>query len=259
KKAYDAAQKIYNDALESKGIIEEIKVAIAEAERNGISATETKKMLYIGQAAFNRGDFSLALERLKEAKLTFALETKGEFNLAYAVKNDPVPYGLGLIGFALASLGTSLFIRFQLYRKKLRALKEEEILLLELMKIIQKECFERNHMSMGEYENAMAQYENRLSEAVEDRIKIETKIANMLKFKGKRKALDEEKKRLVTNLKKIQDDYLNKGKIETRVYENMVKSYTRRLTEVEEELATMEAETAVRRERKVKKMFKIGK
>jgi len=112
---------------------------------------------------------------------------------------------------------------------------------------------------MGEYENAMAQYENRLSEAVEDRIKIETKVANMLKFKGKRKALDEEKKRLITNLKKIQDDYLNKGKIETRVYENMIKSYTRRLTEVEEEQATIEAEDAVRREKKVKGMFKVRK
>jgi hypothetical protein len=127
------------------------------------------------------------------------------------------------------------------------------------MKIIQKECFERNHMSMGEYENAMAQYENRLSETIEDRIKIETKVANMLKFRGKRKALDEEKKRLVTNMKKIQDDYLNKGKIETRVYENMIKSYTRRLTEVEEQQATMEAEEAVKRERRVRGMFGVGK
>ncbi len=257
KKAYDEAKQIYSDAIESKSVLDEMKINIADAERRGITTTETKKMLYIGQAAFNRGDYSLALERLKEAKLTFALETKGELNLAVTIKNNPLEaFGI-LLGAGLVSLGSALFVRFQLYKKKLRALKEEELLLLELMKIIQKECFERNHMSMEEYENAMAQYETRLSEAVEDRIKVETKLTNMLKFRGKRKALDEEKQRLVTNVKKMQDDYLNKGKIETRVYENMVKSYTRRLTEVEEQIATLEAEQAIKRERKVRTMFKV--
>jgi hypothetical protein len=47
-------------------------------------------------------------------------------------------------------------------------------------------------------------------------------------------------------VKKAQDDNLNKGKIETRIYENMTKNYTKRLTEVEEMLAFMDAENAVK-------------
>jgi len=256
---YDKAKEIYDNALEANKLISDLTNEMKGAEARGISTIETKKMLYIAEAAFERGDYSLALERLKEARLTFALETKGEFNLAYAIKNNLLEsFGI-LIGLGLFSVGSMLFVRFQIYKRKLRALKEEEILLLELMKIIQKECFERSNMSLEEYESAMSQYETRLSETVEERIKIETKVANMLKIKGRRIALDEEKKRLTLMVMKIQDDYLNKGKIETRIYENMIKSYTKRLSEVQEEIATMEAEEAVRRERSVRRMFVIEK
>ncbi len=256
---YDKAKEIYANALEANKLISDLTNEMKDAEARGISTIETKKMLYIAEAAFERGDYSLALERLKEARLTFALETKGEFNLAYAIKNNLLEsFGI-LIGLGLFSVGSMLFVRFQIYKRKLRALKEEELLLLELMKILQKECFERSHMSLEEYESAMTQYETRLSETVEERIKIETKVANMLKIKGRRKALDEEKKRLIAMVMKIQDDYLNKGKIETRIYENMIKSYTKRLSEVQEEIATMEAEEAVKRERSVRRMFVIEK
>jgi len=259
KTSYDKAKEIYNNAIESNKLIEDLKSEMKNAEARGISTIETKKMLYIAEAAFERGDYSLALERLKEARLTFALETKGEFNLAYAIKNNLLEsFGI-LIGLGLFSVGSMLFVRFQIYKRKLRALKEEEILLLELMKILQKECFEKNHMSLEEYESAMSQYETRLSETVEERIKIETKVANMLKIKGRRIALDEEKKRLTLMVMKIQDDYLNKGKIETRIYENMIKSYTKRLSEVQEEIATMEAESAIKRDKKIRGMFSAKK
>ncbi|MDP1729281.1 MAG: hypothetical protein Q8L27_03710, partial [archaeon] len=135
--------------------------------------------------------------------------------------------------------------------------KEEQVLLLELMKRVQKECFERNHMSMEEYEQAMMQYENRLGETIEERIRIETRIANMLKIKGKRVALDEEKKRLIERMKSIQNEYLIKGNLETRVYDNMMKIHIKRLSEVQEEIATMEADDAVRREKHVRKLFKV--
>jgi hypothetical protein len=191
------------------------------------------------------------LQKLNEAKLTYALETKGQYNLAYAVKNHPLE-ALGiLLGLGLIGVGSGLLIRLQLLKRKLRMLNEEEVLLLELMKVIQKECFEKNHMSMEEYEAAMMQYENRLSITVQEKISVETKIANLLKVKGKRIALGEEKARLISMVRKVQDDYLNKGKIETRIYENMIRSYTSRLSEVEEEIATLDAEAAVRRSKKI--------
>jgi hypothetical protein len=113
------------------------------------------------------------------------------------------------------------------------------------MKVIQRECFENNKMSMEEYGQAMSQYETKLSMTIEDKIETETKIANILKVKGKKIALEEEKKRLLELIKKVQDEYLNKGKLETRIYENMIKSYTSRLSEIQEKIAFFDARDAL--------------
>ena len=58
-------------------------------------------------------------------------------------------------------------------------------------------------------------------------------------------------------IRKIQDDYLNKGIIETRIYENMIKSYTSRLSEVEEEIASLDAEDALKNEARIRRIFKF--
>jgi hypothetical protein len=38
------------------------------------------------------------------------------------------------------------------------------------MKVVQRECFEGNKMSMEEYGEAMNQYENKLSETIEEKV-----------------------------------------------------------------------------------------
>jgi hypothetical protein len=194
---------------------------------------------------------------LEDAKRAYATEVKGEFNILYAIKNNPMQ-SLGiLLGASVFGIGSSLVIRYRLYKKRLKILGEEEILLLELMKVVQKECFENNKMSMEEYENAMMQYEHKLSETISDKIRTETKIANMFRISGKRLALEDEKKRLVSMIKKIQDDYLNKGKLETRIYENALNSYTARLGDVEEQMAFLDAQDALKKQTKIKRMFKV--
>ena len=53
-----------------------------------------------------------------------------------------------------------------------------------------------------------------------------------------------------------------KGKIETRVYENMLKSYSSRLTEVEEQITFLEAQEALNRNKfsfKLLKVIGVGK
>ena len=257
KNNYEKIKEIRDSAFSSKQIIADLESKIKQAEKDGISVLETKKILYTSQSAFARGDYSLALERLSEAKLTFAIETKGEFNLLYVVKNNPVKSGASALGFALFAFAASLALRLSLYKKKLKALTEEEKLLLELMKVIQRECFTNNHMSMEEYEQAMSQYETRLSRAIEEKIETEAKVANLMKIKGKKRSLEDERNRLVALVRKIQDDYLNKGIVETRIYENMIRSYSTRLAEVEEELTFFDAQEALSQNKWSRRILKI--
>jgi hypothetical protein len=263
KTQYEALKKLHDSAFEAKKLLEELKAEIAQKKKEGISVIETEKMLTIAEVIYNRGDYISALEKLKQAQLVYTAEVKGEFNLAYAIKNNPLQ-ALGIIILA-GILGTSstLAIRYRLLKRKLAMLKEEEILLLELMKVIQRECFENNKMSMEEYGQAMSQYETKLSMTIEDKIETETKIANILKVKGKKIALEEEKKRLLELIKKVQDEYLNKGKLETRIYENMIKSYTSRLSEIQEKIAFADAKDALARQnlfdKIIRKVFKKEK
>ena len=256
KAIHEKIKLIYTNAMGSKAIMDELSAGIIASEKQGITVSESKKLLYLGQIAFNRGDYALAIQRLQQAKLVYALEIKGEFNLFYTIKNKPLQ-SLGvilLLGFF--GVGSTLLIRYRLYKNKLKILGEEELLLLELMKMIQRQCFEENRMSMEEYNSAMNQYENKLSETVADKIRIETKLANMFKLKGKKMALDNERKILLTLIMKIQDDYMNKKQMETRIYENMLKSYSGRLSEVDEQLAFLEAQDAVAHQVKSRGFFK---
>ncbi|MEN9626684.1 MAG: hypothetical protein RL557_1012 [archaeon] len=241
KNTYEALQEIHDAAFESFDIITDLTNKIAQAEKRGITVSETKKLFYIAQAAYTRGDYLLAVKQLKEAQLSYALEVKGEFNLLYAIKNHPGISAFGLLAFLLVGVGSSFIVRMRVYKSKLRYLKEEEKLLLGLMKVVQVECFQNNKMSMDEYDTAMNHYESKLRETIEDRIRTETQLANLFKLGGRKKALVEERKRLVEMIKKAQSDYLKEGTLETRVYENMLKSYSSRLSDVEEQLATLDA------------------
>ncbi len=100
---------------------------------------------------------------------------------------------------------------------------------------------------MEEYNEAMIQYEARLSEVIQERIRAETVLANLMKIKGEKNALKQEKDRLLTLIRAAQEDYLNKGKLDTRIYENMLRTYSSRLSKIEEEMVFKEAQEEIRK------------
>ena len=100
---------------------------------------------------------------------------------------------------------------------------------------------------MSEYTESLLQYEKRISKVTKDVIMLETIKANMLKlFKPVSKKLNEEREKILNLIKSTQAEYLEKGNIETRLYQNRMRSYAERLTEVEEHIADQEARNAIR-------------
>ena len=115
---------IYNSATESQKMFSELNLSIIEAEKNGITVVETKKLMYLAKILFERGDYVGALAKLKEAKSSFLLETKGEFSIYYAIKNNPVQSLAILISISLVGLGSGYLIRLGLLKRKVRVLAE---------------------------------------------------------------------------------------------------------------------------------------
>jgi Trp operon repressor len=71
--------------------------------------------------------------------------------------------------------------------------------------------------------------------------------SSIFRFKTEVEKLEEEKDRIYKLLKQTQAQYLEKGMLDTRIYNNKMKSFTARLTVVEERLAFIEAQQALKK------------
>jgi hypothetical protein len=245
-KSFFSLEEIYKAAFDVDERLQLLRENLDEAEYNGVSAVEAKKMYFLAETIFKRGDYVSALAKLKEAEVMFLLETKGKFNLYYQIKNNPVK-STGIFALvAFLSFSTFMVGKRTYLKRKIKMLNKEEELILQLMKVVQRETFEEARLSMNEYLEAMQQYEKMLGESIKKRIRAESQLNNLMKFKGKKKSLEMEKSRITEMIKGLQDDYLNKGTIETRVYQNMLKTYAAQLSKVQEELVNLDARKALK-------------
>jgi len=246
KEFFEQIDELYSAAVNSAEGIMELEEAIEEAEKKLIAVEDTKRLIHLAKSSFERGNYFNSLERVKEAKLTLAIESSGKFfkEMRYAMKENPGETTAGFGMFGVSVIGLSLFGRWRYLKRKLKKLGEEENLLTELMRAVQIEVFERAKMSMKEYGDSMMQYEERFGNVIADKITFESKKNNLLRFKAKRKRLNEERDNLTKIMAKTQEAYITKGKFETRIYENMLKSYSTRLSDVEEQLALLDVKKA---------------
>ncbi|HLC51412.1 MAG TPA: hypothetical protein VJH90_03505 [archaeon] len=239
-------ESIRNNGFKAQKLLADLESAIHLSEKNGVFVTETPRIISLAKVAFLEGDFATALQHLESAQLTFALETKGELNPVYFLLNNWQQVLLaGLFGGILLFLGV---MRFRIYvlDRNLGLLAGEEGILLGLMKQLQKESFEEKKMSMEEYLTAMQQYENKLSEAVQRIVEYETLRSSIFRLRRTTDRLKDERDRLYDLMTKTQSQYMERKMIETHIYQNKMRSFATRLSEVEEMLAFKEAQRAIR-------------
>ena len=240
KENYLTSKQIYEQAIKANETQQKITNLVNISTRQGISTPNTNRLLALAELAFKRGDYAVALERLKEAELTYSVETKGEFNLlVWALANLDM---LILMTILLLIAGYLLYtgIKLLLIKNKLKDLNSENNLLLNLIQDLQKRAFLENKISMGEYYDALVQFEKRIARVSEDIINYTTKKNNTFTFKSQITRLSQEKKGLLETIKETQGLYFNKGLVETRIYKTKIESLTKRLAIVEQNLVSNE-------------------
>jgi multidrug efflux pump subunit AcrA (membrane-fusion protein) len=259
KRKYEKVKEISNEVakavemgLEASKLIVLLEEKVKEAEKEGIKMHDTKRMLSLAKSAIVREDYALALSRMREAELIYAIERKGEFNIVNFVVRHPLQSLAYFVAILLFSVAASFVMKLYRINSSLKSLNLEKDILLGLIKEVQRECFEKGKMDMGQYLEAMAQHERRLAEVVQKTVELETAKAALLRLRTARRKLEMERERLIGLLKKTQEEYIEKGMHETMVYKNRMRSYIARLTEVEEELAAREARAAIKREKRKK-------
>ncbi len=247
---HEQAAEIRRHVLTADSTIISIQQQAAVSNNLGVKTPKTIRLVGIARSALARGDYKTAYERAKEAELVYALETKGEINyIVYAIVNWPQTI-IFLMLSAFLFFALYINVRYFFITGELKSLEQEEGVLLGLIKVIQRETFEQKKKSMGEYKNAIEQYENRLSKVIQRTVELESIKSSLMKLKRKEVRLKEEREVLIGLLKEVQKKYFERGGIETRIYENKVKAFTARLSEIEERLAVIEAQEAVKKHKR---------
>lgn len=244
---YDIIKEQVKYAIDSNNIINELEFLTKSAEEKGIDVSESTKLLKLAKLSMERREFEQAYSRVKDSQLTYAWEVKGELgNLSYYVKEYPKEISLGALFLVIFSFGAYKINKLRSIKKRIKQLKNEEKVLNELIRVVQRDCFKRKKMSMGEYETAIKEYNKKLSRVIEELIEMETKRVHMLRFTSKSKLLDLEKEKIISLIKELQEDYMKKKKLETRTFELKMETFSRRVAEIEEKLATLEAKKAAK-------------
>jgi hypothetical protein len=238
--SFNEFQEIRNSAVEGKSLMTELKTKMDWAEKYGMNVVETRKLILLAEAVFERGDYLLARQKIDEALSMYAYETKGEIKLFYLIKNHPLESAGIFTGFLILVVLVYYFSRRFYLKRKIKSLENEGVLLLGLMEEIQKKCFNEAKMSMTEYSHSMEEYQTQLAESIKNEIKFKNKLQHFFKFKGKFKKLLSEKERFLELISELQTKYMKKGEVDARVYENLMKTYSKHLGEIEEELSFLE-------------------
>ena len=147
------------------------------------------------------------------------------------------------------------WIRLMLVKKKLEDYTKENKLLLDLIKNLQNKCFVENKISLGEYYDALNQFENRIAEVSEGVIEMESQKLAIFNFSNAVTRLEKERERLLSFIRNTQKEYFELGLIETKIYKTKMDSMTKRLSEVEEAIVMNELLKTTRVTRGLAKPF----
>jgi len=262
---YETARDTINLIIKNTGFalialndINTLTSAIATSEEQGINTPKTSRLLILAKLAFARGEFENAAGVLKDALLTYSIETKGAFNAGFFVIQNSAGLTAATIIIIILAFFASLQAKRALLNRREKLLLAEEDLLLEMIKSLQKQCFLEKKIGMNEYQSALTQYETRLSEAVEKMINTQNELTNLTSFKSRVTKLTIEKSKLIESIKITQKQYFKEGLIETRVYDAKLKSLSKRLSQVEKDITYNEAmKTVHQHSSPIKPLWKI--
>lgn len=247
---YREAQSTYQTSQEVSQGLDKLEKQIKSAEGSGLDVGRARQVASLAEAAMERGAYTTAAERLEEAQSIYQLETAGEVNWIYEIRSNWKKILLGLIIVSFTGFLAKLRYRLYKIRNKLRDLESKEKSLEDLKIQKQKKAFEEKEISLSEYEESIDDYNNQIIDIIEKRVELQAEEANISNFK-KRKSLAQERDQLNHLIKETQQDYVEGNISDTEVYEEKVAELTSRLSEIEGEIAEIDATAEVRSQSRI--------
>ncbi len=245
---YDAAMSLLEQAMEELDKARKVheELTSLEAEMNSYASStphyfralflfpQTRAVLALAKAAYERGDYDDALQRMNEAKLVFAMEKQGISGMYFVARHW---WAVPIIVIALIFLFIQLKRAYTSYRIswKLRKLDREEENIKKLMRDLQIAYYKEREMSEEAYEQMMKNYQRRLAEIGKERVKLRHRKLRALKVEDAIALLEKEREEILKKVKKLQMEYFKQKKIPRSQYLIEEEILYERLAEIEDE------------------------
>lgn len=226
---------VRKNAFSANEIIQQVEENLKTAQEEWLKTTQTEEALQLAQVAFERGDFTTALERAKNAQLIYVLETKGRINILKFVADWWWALLSGLIVFSLLTYFTYKRSIIIIIEQRLKNLNKEEETIQELLEETQKKYLVEKTLSEAQFKSYTAQYEKRLTKIRQLRVKLRNKRIAIFKTEQELKNISKERKELEELMKQNQEDYFVKRKISRNKFLDIDQQHKVRLTEAEQE------------------------
>ncbi len=237
--ASELAERVVNIKRTAFSVLSSFEIMgrdIDDAERYGMSVEETKKMTELAKSAFQRGDYSRAEARITAAINAYQLETKNLIGMLRFLYE----YWYMVIGIAVAVLASSLFARKRISIRaaetRIKGAKNKREALMEMLKRLQVEYYEKRAMSKMEYMDTRDSYQKRLAAISSEELRLKRRLASMKHGKKKDKLM-RAKNEAEGMFKKLQSDYFEKGLMGKREYESALEELQGEIGQIEKELA----------------------
>jgi hypothetical protein len=208
---------------------------IAEAEVYMIEVTDSKKLLSLAKAAFQRGDYDRAESRLEAAVNAYQLETKNMLGFMLMVHQN----WQYILMFVLALLFSSVIVRREVVKdrrkSRLQQLRDRRQSVKELLKQLQHDYYTRHGMSKAEYTARKKIYEERLRRLVSDGMRLTRKMAKG----GKREKLVRAREDAEQRIRQLQREYFELGTVGKSDYLESMKATRADIAEIEREIGRL--------------------
>jgi len=235
---------IKENAFSADTLIHEIRSKIFDAENKGLQVEETRKLLNLALAAFEREDYLTSIQRAKDAQLSIVIETKGKFNVVKFIIDYWWPLVVMLIALSISGYFARKKLTLIIISRRLGDLQKEEVTINELMKETQEKYYKDKKISTTEYHKAMYGYEKRLSEVSQLISRLRSKRVGIIEISNEIRNLKKEDDNVVNLIKQLQDGYYSKQTITRKVYLKRIREYKVRRIEIERSIAVLEAKLA---------------
>ena len=233
--------KIKEDAFSSRDGIAGLQELILDAEDvRGLKVPETKELLGLAQAAFEREDYETARDRVREGELVYASETRGRINYQKLILDNIFAVVLGAVAFFVISIFTFRVGSLVLSASRLRGLDAKDNNIKQLMKGVQESYYIQKRFSNASYQNAMAEFSKKLAENQSERAGLKARRTGVLWRGENLKSLKLERKNLEELIRDTQVKYYSKKTISRSEYSRTVEQYRAMGADVEEKIAVLE-------------------